>query len=126
MSAFTHIVLGTNDIDKARTFYDNALAPLGMKRMLDFDHASMWGGDQPALMITRPANGEPATFANGGTVGLAASSRKSVDEFHAAGLGNGGTCDGKPGKRAFHPDAYGAYLRDPEGNKICAYSYVPD
>jgi catechol 2,3-dioxygenase-like lactoylglutathione lyase family enzyme len=124
MSAFTHIVLGTNDIEQAKQFYDAILTPLGMTRLPDFSPATiMYATDKPCLMITLPRNGEPATFANGGTVGLVAPSREAVDAFHAAALANGGSCEGEPGPRdTAGPDAYGAYVRDPVGNKLCAFS----
>lgn len=125
MSVFTHVVLGTNDLERSRKFYDAALGALGHKRLMDMDNnASIWGVDAPAVMVTKPANGLPATYANGGTLGLAASSRAAVHAFHAAGLAAGGTDEGAPGPRAFTPTAYGAYLRDPEGNKICAYCFA--
>ena len=77
---FTHVVIGTNDLPKAQTFYDAVLATLGAKRLMDIeDRASLWGGDAPQFMVTKPANGQPATAANGGTVGLAASSRDAED-----------------------------------------------
>lgn len=126
MSIFTHVVLGTNDIGKARTFYDAALAPLGIKRVMEFgDNASLWGKDAPEFMVTKPANGDAACHANGGTIGFAAPTRDAVHAFHAAGLANGGKCEGPPGPRNFTPTAYAAYMRDPDGNKICAYCFAP-
>ncbi|HKX35157.1 MAG TPA: VOC family protein, partial [Rhizorhapis sp.] len=75
----------------------------------------------------KPANGEPASFANGGTIGFAAPDKDAVDAFHAAGIANGGTCEGEPGLRPQAPGrAYGAYLRDPDGNKICAFCQLPE
>jgi len=126
MSALTHTVVGTNDLERSRTFFDKVLGALGLKRLFDDDNRSAWGVDAPAVMVTKPLNGEPATHANGGTIGLAAPSRKAVDEFHAAGLANGGTCDGPPGPREFSPTAYGAYVRDPDGNKFCAYCFADE
>ncbi len=126
MSVFTHIVVGTNDLDKSRGFFDKALAALGLARVYDGDSMSVWGKGAPALMVTKPANGEPATHANGGTIGFAAASREAVNNFHAEALANGGTCEGPPGPRAFSPNAYGAYVRDPDGNKFCAYCHAPE
>jgi len=121
MSMFTHVVIGTNDLPKAQTFYDAVLATLGAKRLMNIeDRASLWGGDAPQFMVTKPANGQPATAANGGTVGLAASSRDAVHAFHKQALELGGTCEGAPGPRAFGPTAYAAYVRDLDGNKLCA------
>lgn len=125
MSVFTHVVLGTNDLERARKFYDATLATLGHKRIMNMDNkASLWGVDAPAIMVTKPANGLPATYANGGTLGLSAATRAQVDAFHKAGLAAGGMDEGAPGPRAFTPTAYGAYLRDPDGNKICAYCFA--
>ena len=85
----------------------------------------LYGKDAPALLVTRPRDGKPATFANGGTVGFVAPSRDAVHQFHAAGTANGGTCEGPPGPRTFTPTAYAAYLRDPDGNKLCTYCFAP-
>lgn len=126
MSVFTHVAVGTNNLEQARTFYDKTLAPLGLKRLYDGETASFWGIDRPALMVTKPADGQPATRANGGTIGFSAATRAAVDNFHAEALANGGTCDGPPGPRAFAPNAYGAYVRDADGNKFCAYCYAPE
>jgi catechol 2,3-dioxygenase-like lactoylglutathione lyase family enzyme len=119
------VVLGTNDLDKSRKFYDATLGALGLKRVMNMDHASLWGKDGPEFMVTKPANGKPASAANGGTVGFAAADRKSVHAFHEAALKAGGTDEGAPGPRSFTPTAYAAYVRDPDGNKLCAYSFVP-
>ena len=122
MSALTHVVLGTNDLAQARAFYDRTLSTLGLKRVRDFeDRASMWGAESHDFMVATPANGLPATSANGGTVSFAAATREAVHEFYEAALANGGTDEGPPGPRAFTPTAYGAYVRDPDGNKICAF-----
>ena len=76
---FNHIMVGSNDIERSKRFYDAVLATLGAKRLMNIeDRASLWGGDAPQFMVTKPANGQPATAANGGTVGLAASSRDAV------------------------------------------------
>lgn len=126
MSVFTHITVGTNDLEQSRTFYDHVLGALGMARMHDGETMSAWGKESFAVIATKPVDGQPATRANGGTIGFAAPDRASVDKFHAAGLANGATCDGAPGPRAFAPNAYGAYIRDAVGNKFCAFSYAPE
>jgi catechol 2,3-dioxygenase-like lactoylglutathione lyase family enzyme len=125
MAIFTHVVLGTNDIERSRKFYDATLAPLGIKRVMNMDNASLWGTEGPEFMVTKPGNGQPATHANGGTVSFAAPSRAAVHKFHETALANGGTCEGPPGPRSFTPTAYAAYVRDPDGNKLCTYSFVP-
>ena len=120
----SHTMVGTNDFDKSKTFYDAVLGALGHigqafgKRAF---YQSKDGG--PGFGIGAPANGEPATHANGGTIGFTCKSKAEVDAFHAAGLANGGTCEGPPGIRPQAPKdrQYGAYLRDPDGNKICTF-----
>lgn len=126
MSVFTHVVVGTNDLEKSRKFYDAVLPALGMKHMgMMGENAHMYGVDTPAFMVTKPLNGKPACFANGGTVGFAAPTRAAVDQFHAAALANGGSDEGQPGPRPFSPTAYGAYVRDPDGNKLTTYCFAP-
>jgi len=125
MAIFTHVVLGTNDIEKARKFYDSTLGALGLKRVMNMDNASLWGKDGPEFMVTKPANGNAATAANGGTIGFAAADRPAVHAFHKAALEAGGTCEGPPGPRDFTQTAYAAYVRDLDGNKLTAYTFVP-
>ncbi len=127
MAIFTHVMVGTNDLPKSKAFFTATLAPLGINSLGDMtDHSTMFGVTGPEFMLTTPANGEPACHANGGTVGFAAPTRAAVDAFHEAALANGGTCEGPPGPRAFSPTAYAAYIRDPDGNKFCAFSFVPE
>ena len=79
------------------------------------------------LAVGKPRDGEPATHANGGTIGLAAQNPRQVDAWHAAGLANGGTDEGAPGRRDFGPQPmYGAYLRDPTGNKLCVFCQLAE
>ena len=126
MSMFTHVVVGTNNLPKAQVFYDGVLSTLGAKRLMDMgDKASLWGAEAPQFMVTLPANGQPASHANGGTIGLAASTRDAVHAFHKKALELGGTCEGEPGPRAFSPTAYAAYIRDLDGNKLCAFCFAP-
>ncbi|GAB4143183.1 MAG: VOC family protein [Sphingomonadales bacterium] len=122
---YHHMTVGSNDLAKARTFYDAALGALGAKRVRDMeDRASVWAGDggQPFIVLT-PSNGNPATVGNGLTIAFAAPTPAAVDAFHGAGLAAGGTDEGAPGPRGFAPNAYAAYLRDPDGNKIAAIAY---
>lgn len=127
MGIFTHVCLGTNDLDSSRRFYDAALAPLGIRNLGDFlDQGIGYGRELAELLILRPLEGGPATFANGGTVSFKARSRAEVNAFHAHGIRAGGSDAGLPGPRGAVSHAYGAYLRDPDGNKICAYCFHPD
>ena len=120
---FSHACLGAKDLAASAKFYDAALAPLGVKNLGPFgDNAVLYGKDKPALLVLRPGNGQAPT-SNGVTLGFAAASSADVDAFHAAGLAAGGACEGPPGPRGHLPGAYAAYLRDPAGNKICAYNF---
>jgi catechol 2,3-dioxygenase-like lactoylglutathione lyase family enzyme len=120
---FTHICIAAQDLDAARTFYDAALTPLGVQSIGPISERSLlYKSDHGTLLVMTPANGEPATASNGGTIGFAGADAAAIDAFHAAGIANGGTDEGAPGIRAgAGPNAYGAYLRDPTGNKICAF-----
>lgn len=120
---FSHVFLGAKDASSTK-FYDAALAPLGVKNLGPFgDGWVLYGKDKPAFIIAKPGNGEPAS-SNGVTVGFAAASTADVDAFHKAGLANGGSDQGAPGARSHLPGAYAAYLRDPAGNKVCAYTFT--
>lgn len=122
---FTHIMVGTNDVEKARAFYDAALGALGISGMSPDGKRVFYMKDGFALGVGAPYDGNAATFGNGGTIGFRAANSDEVDAFHAAGLANGGTDEGAPGPRPNAPgDAYGAYLRDPDGNKICAFAQL--
>ncbi len=127
MAIFNHVVLGTNDLQKATQFYDAVLGALGINNLGPFGETGvLYGIDEPEFMITIPFNGEPATYANGGTVGFVAPNRDAVHRFHEAGLANGGADEGQPGPRSFSPTAYASYLRDPDGNKICTYCFAAE
>lgn len=118
---FTHVMIGANDPAKSIAFYDAVLGALGIKGM-NMGDRSFYSSDGGAFGVGKPADGEAATVGNGGTIGFKAATKEMVDAFHATGLENGGTCEGAPGKREGAPgDNYGAYLRDPVGNKICAF-----
>lgn len=124
MAIFTHVTVGANDLQRANTFYTEALGKLGVKNLGPLSPtATLYGTEGPEFVVLKPGNGEPACHANGGTISFAAPSREAVRQFHAAGLANGGKDEGAPGPRTFTPTAYAAYLRDPEGNKICAYCF---
>ena len=121
---FSHTMLGAKDLDKSVAFYDAALAPLGVKNLGPFgENWMLYGKDKPAFLVVRPGNGE-APSSNGVTIGFAATTTADVDAFHAAGLSAGGSDEGAPGPRSHLPGAYAAYLRDPGGNKVCAYAFT--
>jgi catechol 2,3-dioxygenase-like lactoylglutathione lyase family enzyme len=120
---FSHVMLGADDIDAAKSFYDAALGALGVRPgMQDPKGRVMYIHGGGLLIITKPINGEPASCANGATLGFAAASAEEANAFHAAGIAHGGTAiEDPPGVREMNGmKLYLAYLRDPAGNKICA------
>jgi catechol 2,3-dioxygenase-like lactoylglutathione lyase family enzyme len=119
---FSHIMIGTNDLDRAKGFYDKLLGTLGVPPAMVDGERIFYMTPTGVFSVSKPINGEPATYANGGTVGFAASSPAQADAWHAAGVAAGGkTCEDPPGVReGGMGKLYLAYLRDPDGNKICA------
>lgn len=120
---YSHIMVGANDIDASKKFYDAVLGTLGVKPGFTDDKGRVfYMADTGIFSISKPINGEPACPANGGTVGFAADSPAQADAWHAAGVANGGTtCEDPPGVReGGMGKLYLAYLRDPAGNKLCA------
>jgi catechol 2,3-dioxygenase-like lactoylglutathione lyase family enzyme len=119
---FSHIMVGANDIDAAKTFYDATLGALGYgPGVVDPKGRVFYVTDSGIFAITVPIDGNPATHGNGSTIGFAAATTEAADAWHAAGLANGGTdCEEPPGVREGDMGAlYLAYLRDPSGNKLC-------
>jgi len=127
---FSHLTIGTSDMERAVGFYDAVLAPLGLVRLKSFRAASGYGrtgfsGINLPFWILRPQDRKAASAGNGVSAAFTVPERAMVDAFHAAALSHGGTDEGAPGIRAhYHPDYYGAYIRDPEGNKICAMCHT--
>ena len=119
---FSHVMVGTNNLEKARAFYDATLGALGVGPAMMADNRMFYMTPTGAFAVTKPINGEPATYANGATIGFAASSPEQADAWHAAGVANGGaSIEDPPGVReSGMGKLYLAYLRDPDGNKICA------
>jgi catechol 2,3-dioxygenase-like lactoylglutathione lyase family enzyme len=125
-----YVTIGTNDIDKARTFYDALFGSVGAKRLMELPSGfTMYGNGfgVPAVAVTPPYNGEPATAGNGNMVSLVFMERAQVDALHAKALELGGSDEGPPGVRGEEGERafYGAYFRDPEGNKFCAFRVGP-
>lgn len=119
---FSHVTVGSNDVARAKTFYDGVGKALGLSRMADYPEAAGYGrtGGRPQLWIVQPLDKQRATVGNGITIGLEANDRPSVDAAYAAAMAAGGKDEGKPGLRThYHPNYYGAYVRDPDGNKVC-------
>ena len=124
---FTHVMFGSNDLPRSTAFYDAMFGALGVPKMFEAEGRVFYGGPIGAFGVVKPLDGGSARSANGGTIGLAGKDAAMVDAWHAAGLANGGSDEGAPGVRENAPGkAYGAYLRDPEGNKICAFGPNPN
>jgi catechol 2,3-dioxygenase-like lactoylglutathione lyase family enzyme len=119
---FSHIMIGTNDLDRAKAFYDAVLGTLGVAPAIIDGHRIFYRTSTGVFSVSKPINGEPATAANGGTIGFACSSPEQADAWHGAGVANGGTsCEDPPGVREVAiGKLYLAYMRDPDGNKLCA------
>ena len=128
---FSHVILGVNDVEASKKFYDATLGALGIKPGIHNNNGVVdryfYRTATGSFGITQPLNGEPATHANGGTVGFNMASPEQADAFHAAGIANGGTtCEDPPGWLDNGVGKlYLAYLRDPDGNKICALYRPP-
>jgi catechol 2,3-dioxygenase-like lactoylglutathione lyase family enzyme len=126
-----YVTLGTNDLERARGFYDALLGELGATRKMQFPETGFTlygtGSRAPGLAVTRPYDGGPATVGNGNMTALAMPSREMVDRMHAKALELGGSDEGAPGLRTPEgPSAfYGAYFRDLDGNKLCVFRMGP-
>ena len=120
---FSHIMVGANDVEESRKFYDAVLGALGHEPgTIDPKGRCFYFTKSGIFSVSKPIDGKPASHGNGSTVGFAAASPAAADAWHAAGLANGGTtCEDPPGVReGTTGKLYLAYLRDPSGNKICA------
>ena len=118
---FSHVMLGVNDLEVAKKFYDALLGTLDIGPGVANKNRYFYRTPTGTFGITTPINGEVACLGNGSTVGFAMSSPAQADTFHAAGVANGGTtCEDPPGFRGGPTGLYLAYLRDPDGHKICA------
>ena len=125
---FSHVMVGADDIDAAKKFYDATFKALGGREgSVDPKGRVMYIKDGSIFIVTRPIDGQPASCANGGTIGFAAASQEEADAWHEAGKNAGGTeIEDPPGMREQGGmRLYLAYLRDPAGNKLCAM-YRPD
>jgi catechol 2,3-dioxygenase-like lactoylglutathione lyase family enzyme len=123
---FSHIMVGTNDLDRAKSFYDAALGALGVPAARVDGRRIFYFTPGGVFSVSKPIDGEPATVGNGGTIGFSAASPAAADAWHAAGLAHGGKAiEDPPGVReGATGKLYLAYLRDPDGNKICALHRV--
>lgn len=119
---FSHVMLGVNDLETSKKFYDALLGTLGIASGVLNKGRYFYRSPSGLFGITTPINGEPAFHGNGSTIGFNMLSPEQADAFHAAGMAHGGTtCEDPPGWRESPAgQLYLAYLRDPNGNKICA------
>jgi catechol 2,3-dioxygenase-like lactoylglutathione lyase family enzyme len=128
---FSHTTLGSNDIARSTSFYDAVLAPLGWMRLKTRATAIAygpvgWTHIEPPFWVLRPSNRHAATAGNGAQVSFHAPTRAAVDAFHVAALAMGAADEGGPGLRShYHAHFYGAYIRDPDGNKLLAVCHEP-
>jgi len=124
---FSHVMLGVNDLEASRKFYDALLGTLGYGPGIPNKNRYFYRSPTGTFAISTPINGEPATHGNGSTTGFAVQSVAQGDAFHAAGLAHGGTtCEDPPGFREGPTGSiFLAYLRDPDGNKLCALFRPP-
>jgi catechol 2,3-dioxygenase-like lactoylglutathione lyase family enzyme len=97
---FSHVMIGTNDLHKSKAFYDAVLGTLGVKPGFVDRHRVFWRTPTGVFSVTLPINGQPATLANGGTIGFACESSAQADAWHAAGVANGGHDLRRPARRA--------------------------
>ena len=123
------VMVGTNNLQASSKFYEEVLAPLGLVKVESAEryigYAQKNKLEKIEFFITKPFDKEKATYGNGTQVSFLVDSKTSVDKFHAIALENGGLNEGMPGPRPSNSTTYYAYIRDPDGNKICAYSSTP-
>jgi catechol 2,3-dioxygenase-like lactoylglutathione lyase family enzyme len=121
-----YVTIGTNDLNRAGSFYDKLLSSFGAKRFMETERLIAWsaGEGKPGIGVCKPFDGKAANVGNGMMVSLAASSAEQVQSLHAMALKNGGKDEGAPGLR--FGNFYAAYFRDPDGNKLAAYCQLPE
>ena len=121
---FSHVMVGSNDIERSKTFYD---ALFGAEAHRDDKGRLVYRRNGAVFLVTKPIDGQPATHANGGTIGFNFDTPAEVDAWHKSGFSAGGTtCEDPPGYReGGFGKLYLAYLRDPDGNKLCALHRPP-
>ena len=125
---FSHIMVGSNDIARSKKFYDALFVAMGAQPgVVDAKGRLAYTHNGARFMVSKPIAGKPATAANGGTIGFTMSDAKQAEAWHKAGVSNGGTSiEDPPGVRQVATGRiFLAYLRDPDGNKLCALHRMP-
>ncbi|WP_028605466.1 VOC family protein [Ottowia thiooxydans] len=123
---FSHIMIGTNDLDQSKQFYDTVLGTLGVKPGVVDRHRVFWRTPGGTFSVSKPIDGEPATLANGATFGFKMESPEQADQFYAAALANGAVAvEDPPGWRGGPSGVYLCYFRDLDGHKICGLHRAP-
>jgi len=118
-----YITLGTNDLERGAAFYEALLGEIGAKRLMESERFVYWGkGPGTLLALFKPHDGQPAMPGNGTMVALTVDSNEQVDSVHMKALELGATDEGAPGPRV--ENFYGAYFRDPDGNKLCVFHFA--
>lgn len=121
-----YVMVGTNDIERARKFFDAVFGEIGAKRGWDNERMTGWGtGKGPSVMVVKPYDGKAATAGNGSMIALAVATPEDAQKMHAKALALGGKDEGAPGFRGGDTSGfYGAYFRDLDGNKFVAFCMV--
>lgn len=125
---YSHMMVGSNDLQRSKSFYDALFGAMGGRPAIQDEKGRLiYMHNGGLFLVTAPIDGEPATHANGGTIGFAVDGPEQADAWHRAGVEAGGTAiEDAPGVRsASFGDLYLAYLRDPDGNKLCAMHRMP-
>ena len=118
-SVLSHVSIGSNDFERAITFYDAVLSTLGCRRILEHPGAVAYGKHYPEFWVQTPIDGQPAQTANGTHFGFLATTREAVHAFYQKALEHGGQGDGEPGPRPHYGQPYyGCFILDPDGHKI--------
>ena len=122
-----YVMVGSSNLNTSRAFYDEVLAVLGMSSIYEDEVCIGYaheGNEDVEFYITKPVNGEPVTYGNGTQISFLTETTKQVEKFHKIALGLGAKNEGNPGFRPNDSNVYYAYVRDPDGNKICSYTSV--
>lgn len=125
---FSHIMVGSNDIARSKKFYDALFVAMGAKPAVEDARGRLvYAHNGGRFMVSKPIDGKPAIAANGGTIGFTMSDAQQAEAWHSAGVANGGkSIEDPPGVRqGASGRIYLAYLRDPDGNKLCALHRMP-